>query len=193
MASLANKSISEEAILTEWEEIKAAQQSAAAFRPLYDRYYEALFRFIYKRTADQNLTADLTQQVFLKVMQNITSYQFKGLPFSAWLYRIATNEVLQYFRQHQKARIICIEDTNVSDIQEAIHDDQEAIQQDIGVMENAIRELSEHEIQLLEMRFFEKRSFKEVGDILNITENNAKVKTYRLLDKLKQLMSKKNK
>ena len=50
------------------------------------------------------------------------------------------------------------------------------------------QELPEDELQLIEMRFFEKRSFKEIGEILEITENNAKVKTYRILEKLKKII-----
>ncbi|MBL7885021.1 MAG: sigma-70 family RNA polymerase sigma factor, partial [Bacteroidia bacterium] len=51
-----------------------------------------------------------------------------------------------------------------------------------------ISELPEDELQLIEMRFFEKRAFKEIGEILNITENNAKVKTYRIIEKLKKIV-----
>ncbi|MGZ4055195.1 MAG: RNA polymerase sigma factor, partial [Bacteroidia bacterium] len=49
-------------------------------------------------------------------------------------------------------------------------------------------QLPEDELQMIEMRFFEKRSFKEIGEILEITENNAKVKTYRILEKLKKMI-----
>jgi len=82
-----NKTVSNEAMQSEWLEIQEAQVSPAKFRPLYDRYYEAIFRFVYRRTADESLSADICAQVFLKALQRIQKYQFKGVPFSAWLYR----------------------------------------------------------------------------------------------------------
>ncbi|MCC6837854.1 MAG: sigma-70 family RNA polymerase sigma factor, partial [Bacteroidia bacterium] len=66
--------------------IKAAQADPACFDVLYNQYYRSVFVFIYKRTDDEELTADITSQVFLKALINIRKFQFRGVPFSAWLY-----------------------------------------------------------------------------------------------------------
>jgi RNA polymerase sigma-70 factor (ECF subfamily) len=92
-----NKTISQEAMQAEWLEVQAAQQNPAYFRPLYDRYFNQIFRFIFKRTGDENIANDICSQVFLKAIQKIGTYEYKGVPFSAWLYRVASNEVAQYF------------------------------------------------------------------------------------------------
>ena len=73
-----SKQVSDTAMHAEWQEIQAAQQDPARFKPLYDRYFERIFRFIYRRTADESLTADLCSRVFLKALQQLRRYRFKG-------------------------------------------------------------------------------------------------------------------
>ena len=97
--SISKYTVTEKQMQNEWIEVQAAQKNPASFRTLYDRYYESIFRFIFKRSADETLSADLTSQTFLKAMQKIDKYVFKGVPFSAWLFRIASNEVAQHFRK----------------------------------------------------------------------------------------------
>ena len=184
------KTVSQETMQAEWKEVQAAQSNPAHFRPLYDRYFEQIFRFVFKRTAEENVAADVCSQVFLKALQQLHKYQFKGVPFSAWLYRIASNEVAQHYRNTQKSRVVSVEDYNISDvIDEMSEGDNEQARQ---LMLDSLQDLKESDLALIEMRFFEQRPFKEIADILEITESNAKVKTYRILEKLKKLMTKKN-
>jgi RNA polymerase sigma-70 factor (ECF subfamily) len=67
----------------------------------------------------------------------------------------------------------------------------DALEEYSAKLPDVIAELNEDDLQLVEMRFFEKRPFKEIAEILNITENNAKVKLYRILDKMKTAILKK--
>jgi len=91
-----------------------------------------------------------------------------------------------HFRKNKAHRIVSIEQSGIIQIaQEAeITDNTEAVQ----LMTNALKKLDTEDIQLIELRFFEKHSFAEVGEIVGITENNAKVRVYRIIDKLKKLM-----
>ena len=84
---VSNRTVSSDAINKEWQQIQKAQENPAFFRPLYERYYNQIFRFIYKRCLEEDVAADVCSQVFLKAMQKLGSYQFKGVPFSAWLYQ----------------------------------------------------------------------------------------------------------
>ncbi len=179
-----NKTVSRESMEEEWVQIQAAQQDPRQFRPLYNTYFDPIFRFVFRRTADENVTADVCSQVFLKAIQKIGSYKYKGVPFSAWLYRIASNEVAQFYCNTQKSRTISLEEHQVVDIIEEIEEsDQETYR--FALIES-LHELKEADVQLIEMRFFEQRPFKEIAAILDITESNAKVKTYRILEKLKK-------
>lgn len=178
------KIVSSESMQEEWVLIREAQANPAAFRSLYNKYFDSIFRFIYRRTADQNLSSDICSQVFLKAMQKLHIYQFKGVPFSAWLYRIASNEIAQFYRDEKKNRVVSIETTQLADlIDEIDYTDNDYLR---STMILAIDDLKEDDMQLIELRFFEQRPFKEIAAIIGITESNAKVKTYRILEKLKK-------
>lgn len=168
----------------EWQQIQAAQQQPALFRPLYNRYYEPIFRFVFRRCADENLSADICSQVFLRAMQRLDQYEYRGVPFSAWLYRIASNEVTQHFRKTQKNRVVSINDNQLNEVIDELNASPDEQLQSILI--STLDELKEDDLQLIEMRFFEQRPFKEIADILNITTANAKVRTYRILKRLKK-------
>lgn len=164
--------------------IQAAQKDPQEFRYFYDTYYKDVFLFIYRRTDDEAIAADITQQVFLKAMQNIGRFEFRGVPFSSWLFRIATNEVMQHFRDAKKVRVVCVDSTGLHEI---LGDEDESY--DIEKREqvfSAIRKLPPDDLELIEMRYFEKRSYIEIAEIKNITANHAKVKVHRILDRIKK-------
>lgn len=168
--------------------IERARKDPERFAPLYDKYYKAIFLFIYRRTDQEELTADLTSQVFLKAIVNLPKYQFKGLPFSAWLFRIAINEVNLFFRSKKNIRAISIEDAGIERLREELDESRQHSEENERLLAQSFTFLEQEELQLLELRFFEDRAFKEVAYLVGITENNAKVKTYRVLDKLKRII-----
>lgn len=183
-----SKSISQDTLQKEWEEIKAAQQNPSAFRPLYERYFDAIYRFVYRRTSDQDLAGDISSQVFLKAIEKLPTYTFKGVPFSAWLFRIASNEVAQHFRDTQKNRTVSIDTPGLLLISEEMDSAVDQEQYKAGLI-SALNTLKASELQLIELRFFEQRSFKEVGEIMNISANNAKVRAYRIVERMKKKMN----
>lgn len=180
---------SDQDIQQELQHIEAAKQNPARFGILYDRYYKSIFVFVYRRTEDEELTADITSQVFLKALINLRQYEFKGVPFSAWLFRIAFNEINMYFRKNNAQRVVSLDQNSI--LQLAAEGEIDNNAEGIAKMMSALKKLEEYEVQLIELRFFEKRSFAEVGEIVGITENNAKVKVYRILDKLKKVLTSK--
>lgn len=194
MEEVSNKTVSTLAIEAEWEEIQAAQQDRALFRPLYQRYYEPIFRFVYNRMANEELTADITAQVFIKALQKLSTYEFKGVPFSAWLYRIASSEVALYYRKEKKNRVVSLDGIHsIGLIDEAVGDETESYTQMLDKLVEVLDDLPIADIELIEMRFFEERPFKEIAEILNTSEANAKMKTYRLLERLKKKLTGKKK
>jgi RNA polymerase sigma-70 factor (ECF subfamily) len=119
-------------------------------------------------------------------MQKLSSYNYKGVPFSAWLFRIASNEVAQYYRDEKKKRVISIQQDHLQNLYHEVEDPSPESQ--TGLLVHTLNHLKEEELQLIEMRFFEERPFKEIAQILGITESNAKVKTYRILERMKRRM-----
>ena len=179
---------SEKEISHEQKLVKAAQKNPDNFAPIYEKYYDQIFLFIIKRIGEENTTATLTAEVFYKALYHIKRYRFKGLPFSAWLYRIASNTVAEHYRLQKKAQRHVSLDTHhlINLVSEVSEEDNFEAQQLLLI--NLLGKLKEKEIQLLELRFFEDRSFKEIGEILGLTENNAKVKTFRVIKKMRKMI-----
>ena len=178
------KVLSKQELLEEWEIIQAAQRDAAKFRPLYERYYVQIFRFVFRRTESEDVSAEICSKVFLKALEKLSKYTFKRVPFSAWLYRIASNEVVQHFRDQKRNRVITLDISQLKEMTEEVEESFDEGKQKI--MLEALQGLKESDLQLIELRFFEHRPFKEIAQILDITENNAKVKTYRILEKIRK-------
>lgn len=167
--------------------VEIAKHNPEAFKELYIKYHNQIFRFIFNKVRDEHQTADITSQVFLKAMLNIKKYNVRGLPFSSWLYRIARNECMDHFRKSKKEMHISTSIDLVTDLViEMSHELTTPIEpQDIG---KAFGMLSMEEVQLVEMRFFEQLRFHQIAEQLGITENNAKVRLYRSLDKMKKAL-----
>ena len=130
--------------------------------------------------------SDLTSQVFLKALLHINKYEFRGYPFSLWLYKIALNEVNQFYRKNKNKRTINIDENDIKNIIEEAETNFDNEKRE--KLLKALGSLNEEKLLLIEMRYFEKRAFKEIAEILNITENNAKVRTYRVLEEMKKIM-----
>lgn len=168
--------------------VHAAKADPAKFEVLYSKYYEHILSFVYQRLESKETAYDITQQVFLKAMQNLHKYEYRGLPFSAWLYRIAINELNMMFRKNSREQALNVDIASIDDMMEEMSEG--GTEEKINMVLQALSKLERDDLQIIEMRFFEKRSFKEIGDILAITENNAKVRTYRILDRLKNIITK---
>jgi RNA polymerase sigma-70 factor, ECF subfamily len=168
--------------------IEAAKLDPERFAPLYDKYYKQIFNYVYQRMDDKDTAFDLTGQVFLKALTNLSNYQFRGVPFASWLYRIAHNELMQTFRIKKDRRAI---NADIGDLRFICEETEEPFFEEyIPFIKKLIRQLNSDELQMVEMRFFEKRPFKEVAEIMGITEVNAKVRMYRIIEKLKKQLSK---
>jgi RNA polymerase sigma-70 factor, ECF subfamily len=168
--------------------IEAAKLNPERFAPLYNKYYKQIFNYLYQRMEDKDTAFDLTGQVFLKALSNLNNYQFKGVPFASWLYRIAHNEMMQLFRSQKDKRAV---NADIGDLRYICEENEEPFFEEyIPAIKQLILELNSDDLHMVEMRFFEKRPFKEIAEILDITEVNAKVRMYRIIEKLKKSLSK---
>ena len=168
--------------------IEAAKKDPEHFAPLYNKYYKQIFSYVYQRMDSKDSAFDVTGQVFLKALSNIGRYEYKGVPFGSWLYRIAHNEVMQLFRSRKNTRAV---NADISDLRFICEETEEPFFEEyIPVIRDLILKLNSQDLQLVEMRYFEKRPFKEIAEILEITEVNAKVRMYRVIEKLKKSLSK---
>jgi RNA polymerase sigma factor (sigma-70 family) len=85
--------------------IRKSQEDIKAFGELYDQHYARIFNYVLRRTASIESAQDITSEVFFKALKNLKRFRWRGIPFSSWLYRIASNEVASYWLSSKAARI----------------------------------------------------------------------------------------
>jgi RNA polymerase sigma-70 factor (ECF subfamily) len=172
---------------TEIQEIEDAKRDPRKFEPLYKRYYEQILKFVYKRVEDIDDCREITAIVFANAISGIKGYKHQGFPFSSWLYRITINEIKRYYKNKSRSRLVSVSEKSLNNIME----DSGEKNRDMGtVLRKALLYLDMEELNLIELRYFEEHSFAEVGEILGISEGNAKIRTYRVIDKLKNIYNK---
>lgn len=167
----------------ELKQIEAAKVDLKHFEPLYNRYFDQIFRFIYRKTENEETTADLTSRVFLNAMKSIKTYEFRGFNFGTWLYKIASNEINKHFRDKKKT-LLSLETDKVNWLMDCtqLEDGEEKTK----VLSQLIAQLSSKEIRILELKFFENKTFAEIAFIEESNESTVKMKLYRSLNKLRE-------
>ena len=165
---------------------KAKNRDSEAFGSLYDYYLPAIYRFILLKTGGKATAEDLTHQVFLSAWQNIENYQAKGFPFSSWLYRIASNAVIDYYRTDKKH-------FNLDNIEEvaAGNNLEEKIDQgfELNLVKTAIKELPNEQQIIIIMKFVEDLTNKEIAAALGKSEGAVKTAQHRSIQNLKKIIN----
>lgn len=182
---LANQGFTTGPLPDEQQLIDAAKRDFRHFEPLYDHYYEQIFRFVYRRSDDDAIAADLVSQVFYKALGGLKNYKYTGIPFGAWLHRIASNEVKKHYRNKGTRKIFSLEESQVKELISA--DEENDLEVKLRQLVDFLKELEEEELMVVELRFFEEKGFKEIAYILDMKESAVKMRTYRTLDKLRNL------
>lgn len=166
--------------------IEQSKKDPRRFSPIYEKYHEQIFRFVYSRIGQLEASKDITSSVFYKALAHIRKYKDQGLSFSSWLYRIAVNECYDHFRAQKKHRTVALEDYMHVDLLDEMQLDEDEKETWMNSLPSLLETLEQKDLELIELRFFESKSFKEAGEILDITENNAKTRTYRILARIKK-------
>jgi RNA polymerase sigma-70 factor (ECF subfamily) len=172
--------------LSDNELVDLAKDNQEAFGVLYERYVEKIYKYIYYRTGNHQDAEDLTAGVFFRAMSHIETYTDRGVPFQAWLYRIAHNLVANWHRDRGRRKIIPLDEFVSSglhfDAPDAATEDKEEREQLMA----AIERLPDERQQLLIMKFVSQLSNAEVGAILDRTEGAIKSLYHRTLIALRE-------
>jgi len=153
---------------------RAVQGDSDAFGELYKRYVGRIYNYIYYRTGDPFDAEDLTARVFMRAMHHIRSYRDRGLPFSAWLYRIAHNLVANWYRDNSRRQEISLEKIALSHFSADYPENVLVQTQEREILLAVIRCLPPERQQLLIMKFVERFSNAEIGQIMGRTEGAIK-------------------
>jgi len=173
------------------ELIKRAKKDIQAFSKLYEKYYSRIFGYILKRVANLEAAQDIASETFLKALRNLWRFRWQNIAFSAWLYRIANNEIVNCFRKKK------FKTASLEQIREPVSDDnpekefieaQERLEQhqDFLKIQKKIVQLPIKYQEVITLRFFEKKQIKEIAEILGKKEGTIKSLLHRGLGRLKK-------
>lgn len=163
--------------------IRAAQNDRRQFEPLYRTYYPRIISFVYQRVDDHETAHEITSQVFYTALEKLQGYKSQGVPFGAWLFRIAVNKLNEMFRKNKVQRAINIDTEGMHLLRDEMAGMDEAMMDE--KLFEALQCLKPEELDLIDMRFFENRPFRDICEITGLGESACKMKVYRILEKLK--------
>jgi RNA polymerase sigma-70 factor (ECF subfamily) len=171
--------------------VERAKEDPVAFGVLYKRYVRRIYSYIYCRTGNRYDAEDLTSRTFRRALANIDRYESKGLPFSAWLYRIAHNLVANWLRDRSRHPVVALDEltwtrqhgASAIELQVETGEEREALLE-------AIRRLSSDRQQLLILKLMEGMSNAEIGQVLGRSVGAIKSLYFRILIVLREDLEK---
>jgi len=169
--------------------IEATKNDPARFIDLYERYYNQIYKYIYRRTGgNKDETHDLASQTFIDALSHIKSFSWQGYPFSSWLYKIAHNNVIKWYKKAGKNNYLPIE--KARNVYDKSRDQKELTEARLAKeqINKILTKLTEEEREILQLKFFEGLSNIEIAEILNLSISNIGVKVFRTLKKAKGLL-----
>ena len=166
---------------------KAIQGEASAFGELYDHYQPKIYRFVLLRVSRREEAEDLTHQVFLSAWKSMPSYQSRGLPFSSWLYRIARNSIIDFYRTRKND--LSTDDVALEDLglDASLHEKTEKKLEAARLMQ-AMQQLKTDHQEVIILRFIEEYSVAETADALERSQGAVKLLQHRALGKLRSIL-----
>ncbi len=155
---------------------------------LYTEYYKKIYGYAYQRLRNHADAEDIAADVFAKVVEKLDSFDPEKASYSTWIFTITKNMVISHYRkQHDTEDIdeVVVADTAETPLDIAISNESSA------VLAEGLKKLPERDREILIARFYFDKSFREIGDMLDMTEANARVASGRAIKKLKELIGEK--
>jgi len=166
--------------------ITRAKNDPLAFAELYDLYVDRVYNYIYQRTGNHADAEDLTARTFLKAFLHLRSYTFRGIPFAAWLYRIAHNAVANWYRDRHRHQIVSLDAVAELSGDDERPDDSTQDNEEKKALLEAIQRLPAERQQLLILKFSEELKNADIARIMGRTEGAIKSLYHRTLLALRE-------
>jgi RNA polymerase sigma-70 factor (ECF subfamily) len=174
-------------ILEEQQLVEQAKVNTESFGRLYDYYFPRVYGFVAAKIYDRDDAEDIVGDIFVKVLEHIHTFEYRGLPFGAWVFRIARNTLNDYYEKHNKSHVTNIDDAYyVSEDEEKTSPHKKAENEELAKkVKEIFKCLPERELNVVHLKFFGELSNREIVDITGISESNVAVILYRTLRKIK--------
>lgn len=173
---------------------KAQDKNKEAFSELFDLYYDRVLKYVFRRVLNTEYAKDITSNTFLKVLKNLDQFEWRNGPFSfdGWIFKIATNEVNQYFRKQNRYKLI-IDDPyfkELGDDNKVAEEIEKKIDNDryLLILNKAIKQLKPIYQDILHLKYFEDMSYEEISQVLNKNESTIRVYSKRAKEELRMML-----
>jgi RNA polymerase sigma-70 factor (ECF subfamily) len=176
-----------EEVLAEWELVRRAQQyDDDAIRQIYETYYPKIYNYAFMQMGDVQAAEDLASDVMLKMIEAIQTYKFKGLPFGAWVFRIARNRLIDLHRRRKRRGEVDLSET----ISTALANPQVLAERALerGQIQVALKHLTPEQRQVIVLKFIEGFDNRSVGKIMGRSEGAIKSLQHRALGALRRIL-----
>lgn len=167
--------------------VTEAQQSADGFGKLYDYYLPKVHAFVASKVSNSDDAEDLTSEIFIKVLQNIHQFEWRGIPFGGWLFKIARNTLNTYYAHHAKTATADIEDIyGLAEDEEKVSPHKQAAKNELAEkVKEVMQELPEREVTVVQLKFFSQLNNREIMHATGLSESNVAIILFRTLRKIK--------
>jgi RNA polymerase sigma-70 factor, ECF subfamily len=165
--------------------VARAKNDDAAFEILYDFYFPRIYGYVFKRLGNREASEDILSATFLKAFINIKNYQSRGFSFGAWLYRIATNNLMDHYRRQKPGAEVELEEEVAGEI--SADDPAAAVErkQERQAIEKVLNQLPARYREIIQLRFFAELEIEEIASALKISKTHASVLIHRALKSFK--------
>ena len=166
---------------------RAQQRDQEAFAQLYEGHFDKIYRYVVLRIGNEAEAEDVTQQVFLNALQSISSFRWKGVPFSAWLFRSAHNQVVDYLRKKTRQATESLDESLVI----SKSDPQLVVEQrlDIEQLMLATKQLTKAQQEVIALRFVSELSTAQVAKVMGKSEGAVKALQHSAIVALRKALS----
>ncbi len=169
---------------------RAQKGDSAAFAGLYEAFYGKIFRYILFKTGDNVEAEDLAEEVFLRMLESIDSFKWQGYPFSSWLFRIAHNLIIDYYRKKGRQKTTSLDDvTGMISANSPDMDSNLDFKISIQEVAEAMSGLTKLQQEVIKLRFAAGLSVMETADALGKNENAVKALQHAAIKKLRSLLA----
>ncbi len=168
--------------------IERAKSDPEAFGELYRRYVDRIYSYHYRHTGDVQEAEDLTSRTFYRALRSLSRYRDRGLPFQAWLFRIAHNLVANWYRDRSHRRFVALDETAPLSTEEVEPHRLVETDERYACLLRLVARLPEDRKTLLILKFVEQMTNAEIGLVLNKSEGAVKALYHRTLLALRRMM-----
>jgi|SRR5271163_3113880 len=162
--------------------IEAAQKEPARFAELYEINFERVYAFVARRVGDRDAAEDVTSDVFHKALANLARFKWRGAPFAAWLFRIAANAIAD--RAQRSGKELLVDDPPELGVDAIAEADLEKVEHQARLF-RLVDQLPADQRRVIQMRFAEEKSIREIAESLGRTEGGVKQLQFRGLKNLR--------